>query len=257
MRFLFLVQYDGTHFSGYQRQRELRTVQSELERAAAEIFGSPVRIVASGRTDAGVHAEGQICQADAETNIPPEKLCACLNTLLPPDCKVLASAAAPEGFDVTRDAKKKTYVYTAYHAETEYPLLTRYAARLPARPSLSRMAMAAELLEGEHDFAAFRAAGYTSRTSVRTIYSAAVERSERGGAEVFTVSVTGNGFLYNMVRILAGEIFAVGCGKETRSLLRAFETGERSLLAGTMPARGLCLKEVDYGVPLFGHRQGG
>lgn len=251
MRYLLAVQYDGTDFAGYQRQNGERTVQSVLEEAAAEAFGAPVTVLASGRTDAGVHAAEQICTVDGECPVPPEKLYARLNALLPPDCKVLRSAAAPEGFDVTRAAKRKTYVYTAYCAPMQLPLLSRYAAQIPSEPSLPRMRMAAELMEGEHDFAAFRAAGFTSKTSVRTLYSVEVERAAAGCASVYTVTVTGNGFLYNMVRILAGELFAVGCGKETRDLLRAFETGERALLAKTMPARGLCLKEVDYGFPLF------
>ncbi len=254
MKYLLLVQYDGTHFSGYQRQREERTVQSVLEEAAERVFGAPTRVIASGRTDAGVHAAGQICELEGETAIPPEKLYASLNSHLPPDCKVLASTSAPDGFDVTRETKRKTYVYTAYFAPCALPLLSRYAARLTERPSLSRMGVAAELLEGEHDFAAFRASGFTSKTSVRTLYSVEVERVKKLNAEIYTITVTGNGFLYNMVRILAGELFAVGCGKETKDLLRAFETGDRALLAKTMPAAGLCLKEVDYGIPLFGNK---
>lgn len=253
MRYLFLVQYDGTHFSGYQRQKNGRTVQGELERAAREVFGTETKVVASGRTDAGVHAEGQVCQVDAETGVPAKKLRECFNCLLPPDVRILKSAPAPEGFDVTRGAKQKTYVYTAYFSETELPLWERYAVRLKERPDFDRMKMAADLMKGEHDFAAFRAAGYTSKTSVRTVYAVEISQKMRVGSNFIQITVTGNGFLYNMVRIMAGEIFAVGFGKGTENLSRALMTGERSLLAKTMPAKGLTMKNVDYGIPLFGN----
>ena len=252
MRYVLLVQYDGTFLSGFQRQKKgERTVQGELERAACEIFGTATRVVGSGRTDAGVHAAGQVCHLDGETTIPPHKLRECFNRLLPPDIRVLRSGAAAEGFDCTRGAKRKTYVYIAYFAQTELPLLDRYAARLPALPDLGAMKKAAELVVGEHDFKAFCASGSSAKTSVRTVYSAEVEKSRTANAEVFRIRITGNGFLYNMVRILAGEIFAVGCGKNTDCICRAFQTGERSLLAKTMPAKGLFMENVDYGMPIF------
>lgn len=254
MRYLLLVSYDGTAFSGWQIQPGRRTVQGELLSAAQEIFDGDVLLTGSGRTDAGVHAEGQIAQLDAPEGPPAERLFACFNRLLPPDVKVRASARAPEGFDCTRSAKRKTYRYRGYYARTELPLLDRYAARLSKPPDAARMREAARLLLGEHDFSAFRASGYTSKTSVRTIERATVIETAEGGARCFSVEVTGNGFLYNMVRILAGELFAVGCGKE-EGFTRAFETGERSALAKTMPARGLTLMSVDYGADLFGAKE--
>ncbi len=255
MRCALLVSYDGTDFSGYQRQAQgERTVQEELERAAAEIFGAPVRVVASGRTDAGVHAAGQVCHLDCETTIPPERLFLCFNRLLPPDLRVLASAPAPEGFDASSSAKRKTYVYSAYLAESELPLVCRYAARLKRKPDLAAMKRAAELLEGEHDFAAFSSAGSSAKTSVRTVYRIEISSKTLNGGTMYEISVTGNGFLYNMVRILAGELFAVGYGKELGQTALALGCGERSLVAETMPPEGLRLERVDYGFPLFGER---
>ena len=254
MRYLLLTTYDGTCFSGWQRQPGKRTVQSVMEEAAREIFGSDVRLTASGRTDAGVHALGQVVGLDAATGIPPEKLSFCFNRLLPPDVKVRESAVAPEGLDPSRSVKQKTYLYRAYHSPCEQPLFGRFAARLSAEPDLFRMREAGKLLLGEHDFAAFRSAGFSSKTSVRTILSLTVEAAEREWGKEYSVSVTGNGFLYNMVRILAGELFAVGCGKEER-ISRAFETGARSELAKTMPPCGLVLMKVDYGVPVFGAKE--
>ena len=252
MRYLLLVSYDGTGFSGWQRQPNARTVQETVEEAAEKIFGRKTPVTASGRTDAGVHALGQVVQLDAEgCSIPAERLAACFCQVLPLDVKVLKSASAPADFDCTRGAKKKTYRYRAYYAETEHPLLGRYAARLERMPDLEKMKAAAGLLLGEHDFAAFRSAGFTSKTSVREIYDIEITRTCVPFATVFEIAVTGNGFLYNMVRILCGELFAVGCGKQA-GITRAFESGDRACLAKTMPPQGLVLEKVDYGVPLFG-----
>ncbi len=252
MNYVLLVQYDGTNFSGFQRQAKgERTVQGELERVALAVFGVPTKLTGSGRTDAGVHAEGQVCTFEAQTGIPPHKLCECFNRLLPPDLKVLASACAPEGFDCTRSAKKKTYIYSAYFAPCEKPLLSRYAARLERKPDFSRMNEAAQLLTGEHDFAAFSSTGSSAKTSVRTLYAVEVTEKTEYGHTMYEIAVTGNGFLYNMVRILAGEIFAVGAGKSTENILKAFESGNRSLIAKTMPACGLRLHRVEYAFSLF------
>ena len=251
MRYLLLISYDGTDFSGWQIQPQKRTVQGVLSEAAKEIFGTETAMTASGRTDAGVHALGQVAHFDAITTIPAEKLAQCFNRLLPPDVKVLKSALAPEDFDCSRGAKKKTYVYSAYYAQTELPLLRRYAARLAWKPDVSKMRAAAELLLGEHDFAAFRSSGFTSKTSVREIYNVEIVEQSEKGHTLYQIKVTGNGFLYNMVRILAGELFAVGCGKE-QMITKAFETGERKLLAKTMPPQGLLLEKVEYDTPLFG-----
>ncbi len=251
MRYLLLTSYDGSCFSGWQIQPGRRTVQGEMERAAAEIFGKPTCLTASGRTDAGVHALGQVVMLDGETSIPAEKLAACFNRLLPPDVRVLKSVPVAGDFDVSRQAKRKTYRYCAYSAAAEVPLYSRYAVRLPYLPSVEKMRAAATLLLGRHDFAAFRSAGFTSKTSEREIYAVTIEEKAVAAGVFYTVTVTGNGFLYNMVRIISGELFAVGAGKE-EGITRAFKTGERASLAKTMPPQGLVLMNVDYGVPLFG-----
>ncbi len=247
MKALLLVSYDGTDFSGWQRQPGVRTVQQVMEEAAERAFTRHIALTASGRTDAGVHAAGQVIEGEFSDTIPPEKLRECLNVQLPSDVKVIRSCSAPDGFDVTRDAKRKTYCYNAYYAESELPLFSRYAARLKWRPDTEKMRLAAQLLVGEHDFAAFRAAGYTSKTSVRTLFAVTIEEKPIPGGTLFSVRVTGNGFLYNMVRILAGELFAIGCGKP-EGITRAFKTGERSALSVTMPAQGLVLESADYGI---------
>ena len=251
MRYALIVSYDGTHFSGWQKQKNGRTVQETLEGAAAEIFGCPVKITGSGRTDAGVHARGQVCHFDAETNIPAERLRECFNGLLPTDLRVLQSTMCDINFDCTRNAKKKTYCYSAYYAPCELPLYDRYSVRLKELPDIEKMREAATLMVGEHDFKAFCASGSSAQTSVRTVYSIEVKEQTDADCTRFEIAVCGNGFLYNMVRILAGELFAIGCGKGTDALKQALVTGERKLLGKTMPAKGLVLDHVVYDASPF------
>lgn len=252
MRYVFRISYDGTHFAGFQRQAKgERTVQSVLEDAAGKIFGGCVRIVGCGRTDAGVHARAHLVQLDGETSVPPARLRECFNRILPPDLKVLASAQAPEGFDVTRVPLEKTYVYRAYAAPCTLPLLARYAAYIERRPDVARMREAAALLIGEHDFAAFCAAGSSAKTTVRTVTALEIRELTQNGYTMYEIEVRGKGFLYNMVRIMAGELFAVGFGKEMGNLEKALAGGSRSLIAKTMPAAGLTLERVDCAVRLF------
>ncbi len=258
MNIALLIGYDGTHFSGWQIQNNGRTVQGELERAVAEAFGARVRVTGSGRTDAGVHAAGQVANfalADG-IKISPGRVADALNVRLPPDVRVLKSAAAAEDFDACRSAKKKTYRYCVYFSRRENPLLERYAARFGEVPDFARMGECARLLEGEHDFAAFSSSGSSANTTVRTVYSVEIAPRADVYAEGMTgahIDVCGGGFLYNMVRIMAGAILGCGTGKlPLAGVEEALATGERDLLGKTMPAPGLTLLRVDYGFPLFG-----
>lgn len=255
MRYVLQIVYDGTDFAGSQRQPAARTVQGELEQAAAQI-GTFSRVTLSGRTDAGVHAAAQVGQTDGETPVPPEKLAEVLSRQLPADVKVLKSALAPEDFDCTRAVRKKTYCYRFYCARTPHPLLARYAARMDRAPDRDAMRAVLPLLTGEHDFAAFRATGSSAKTTVRTLYELTADCIELYGVPVYEIRVTGNGFLYNMVRILAGELYAVGCGiADASDVEKALRTGRRDLLYRTLPAEGLMLEQVDYGIPLFGEER--
>ena len=257
MNTALLVAYDGTGFSGWQVQANGRTVQAELERAVGEAFGAFSRVTGSGRTDAGVHAAGQVCNfslADG-IQISPERVADALNAKLPPDVRVLESAAVPETFDACRSAKKKTYRYSVYFSRRENPLLERYAVRFGESPDFARMSECARLLEGEHDFAAFSSTGSSVKTTVRTVYS--VETAPWAGEYAEGVlgahiEVCGSGFLYNMVRIMAGAVLSCGTGKLSLAAAEeALRTGNRELLGKTMPAKGLTLLHVDYGFPLF------
>ena len=247
MRYVLKISYDGTDYAGWQCQKNAPSVQEKIELAIQNALGATLRVTGSGRTDAGVHAFGQVCHFDLDCTVPPEKMPDCLNLHLPPDIRVLEGWGADEGFDCNRSAKRKTYCYTLYENKREIPLLQRYAVRVDSAPSVEALQGKAKLFEGEHDFKAFCASGSSVKTTVRTVYEVRVEESESFGVRVLKTYVTGNGFLYNMVRTMMGELLDLANGKRTEeSLKRAFESGDRSLLGKTMPAKGLTLFHVEY-----------
>ncbi|MBQ4053113.1 MAG: tRNA pseudouridine(38-40) synthase TruA, partial [Clostridia bacterium] len=156
MRYVLKIAYDGTAYAGWQRQKNALSVQECLENALESALGIDVRITASGRTDAGVHAAGQTCHFDLENvSVPPEKMPDCLNRFLPPDIRAIEGWGAADGFDCNRSAKRKTYCYSLYVSEREMPLKERFAVRIDSAPPLDILRTAAQLLEGEHDYKAF------------------------------------------------------------------------------------------------------
>lgn len=243
MRIVFTVTYDGTGYSGWQVQKNGLGVQEVLERAYIELFGERVRFTASGRTDAGVHAAGQVAHIDATTAVPPEGIMRAMNSVLPPQVKILSAAYAKEGFHARYSAKRKTYVYRAYESRMDLPLKSRFAVKVPTGHDEEKMRAAAKLFEGEHDFSAFCASDSSVKTTTRTIFLSEVVKS---GADI-EIRLTGNGFLYKMVRTVAGTILAAGENKISEAqILAALETGKRSLVGKTMPPEGLTLESVEY-----------
>lgn len=248
MRYVLEVAYDGTHFCGWQVQNNGRTVQEELNAAVFKAFGESATVTASGRTDAGVHALAQICHVDLNTEIAGEKLADALNQRLPEDVSVIKSAVAPQGFDANRSAKKKTYVYKIYFSPRRNPLYDRYAVWVKGAPDIAKLREAAKAFVGEHDFAAYCASGSQVKTTVRRIYSFKVEED----GVFISFEVCGNGFLYNMVRTLAGTVLWYTLGKlSAEDIAMSLEKGDRNKVGKTMPAKGLVLKNVDYGCELF------
>lgn len=248
MRYVLKIAYDGTEYAGWQRQKNALSVQECLENALEQALDIDVRVVASGRTDAGVHAAGQVCHFDSDSlTVPPEKLPDCLNRFLPPDIRLLEGWEGRDGFDSNRSAKRKTYCYSLYESRREMPLLERYAVRVDELPKIEDLRRVAKLFEGEHDFKAFCASGSSVKTTVRTVYEVKVEEMEAFALRVVKIYVTGNGFLYNMVRTMAGELLDLASSKKAEeSLQKAFQTGDRNLLGKTMPAKGLLLQSVEY-----------
>lgn len=247
MRYVLKISYDGTEYAGWQCQKNASSVQETLEKAIEEALKKTVRVTASGRTDAGVHAAGQVCHFDLDSSVPAEKMPDCLNRFLPPDIRVLKGWAEDEAFDSNKSAKRKTYCYALYVSGREMPLKERYAVRLENAPNLEILQKKARLMQGTKDFKAFCASGSSVKTTVRTVYEVRVEESESYGGRDIRVYVTGNGFLYNMVRTMVGELLDLSEGRRTEeSLALAFETGRRELLGKTMPAKGLTLLQVEY-----------
>lgn len=248
MRYVLKVAYDGTNYAGWQCQKNALSVQEALENALLTALKIDVRVTASGRTDAGVHAAGQVCHFDNDKiTVPADKLPDCLNRFLPSDVRVIEGWAADEDFDSNRSAKRKTYCYSLYVSKREMPLKERFSVRIEEAPDIETLQKTAKLFEGEHDFKAFCASGSSVKTTVRTVYEVRVEESESFGCRDLKIYVTGNGFLYNMVRTMTGELLDLASGRRTKgSLLSAYETGQRELLGKTMPAKGLTLMQVEY-----------
>lgn len=247
MRYVLKIAYDGTEYAGWQCQKNAPSVQEKIEEAIYQALGARIRVTASGRTDAGVHAAGQTCHFDLDSSVPPQKMPDCLNRFLPADIRILEGWQAAESFDCNRSAKRKTYCYSLYVSPWEMPLKQRYAVRIENAPPLSVLQTCARLFEGEHDFKAFCASGSSVKTTVRTVYEVHVEEGESYGSRDLKIYVTGNGFLYNMVRTLVGELLELASGRKTEKQLQtAFETGKRELLGKTMPAKGLTLVRVEY-----------
>lgn len=242
-RFRLTVEYDGTAYCGWQRQLNGPSVQQELERTLARLTGETVSVTGSSRTDAGVHALGLCAHFDSATRIPADKLAFALNTMLPADIRVRESMAAQDGFHARYSACGKVYRYVFYNARHDRAVARQYSAHVPLPMDVSLMRQEAQALLGTHDFAAFAASGSVVRSTVRTIHRVQVTRV---GDEV-NFTVLGDGFLYNMVRIIAGTLCEVGTGKrEPGAIARAIGTGDRLALGMTAPARGLTLMAVLY-----------
>ena len=243
-RFLLTVEYDGTDYCGWQRQINGPSVQQELEEALSRLTGETVPVTGSSRTDAGVHAVGLCAHFDSATRIPAEKIAFALNTMLPPDVRIRESRPAPEGFHARYGACGKVYRYSFYNSRHDCAIGRQYAAHVPVPLDEKLMDEEAQALLGTHDFAAFAASGSVVKSTVRTIYRVQVRRS----GDAVTLYVLGDGFLYNMVRIIAGTLMEVGAGKRAPGAIRtAIETGDRLSLGQTAPAKGLTLMRVLYG----------
>ncbi len=243
MRIKLTVSYDGTNYCGWQIQPNGLSIEKVLTDAVKTLTGEDVKITGSGRTDAGVHALGQVADFKVEKSvIPPENYAKALNTILPDDIKVISSCQVAEDFNSRRSAKRKTYEYSFYISNVNFPLKERYAYRIDDI-DFSLANAVCEMLCGEHDFKCFVASGSSVKSTVRTIYCAKILQTEGG----FTLQICGNGFLYNMVRICAGLTLAVGQGKLSLEEAKAMIDGKgRKPVVKTLPAKALCLKSVEY-----------
>ena len=254
-----LVSYDGTDFHGWQHQPALPTVQDCLERSIAQVTGSEVRLTASGRTDAGVHALGQVAHFATSCAIPCANLLRALNNLLPPTVRVRRAEEAPPGFHPRFSARSKTYRYRILQAEICSPFLWRFVWHYPQPLDRERMALAAEQLRGRRDFTSFAARGEAeevagnerapraggARSLVRTVFTSRLLWRER--SRMLAYEISGSGFLHHMVRNIVGTLVEVGRGRlQPAEVGRILEARDRDLAGPTAPAQGLCLVRVEY-----------
>ena len=249
MNFKLTIQYDGTEFHGWQMQGELRTVQGELTRALCLIEGGQVVVHGSGRTDAGVHAEGQVANVSLQKPITPEKLRAAINGNVGKDVRVMDVQVIDDDFHARYSALGKTYLYRVMNGQVMSPFWLRYAHHEARALDLELMNQSAKLFFGLHDWTAFSSAQSDAETRMRTITNLSVsERWDgRAGCQVVEMTVSADGFLRYMVRSIVGTLLAVGRGEiDFSTVQRAINDGDRSLVGATAPAGGLTLLSVRY-----------
>jgi len=252
--FRLVLEYDGTQFAGWQAQAEgARTIQAALEAAILQLCGAKVAVVGASRTDAGVHAQGQVASVCLDTQLGPPALLRALNALLPEDVAVREIAFAPEDFHARRDARSKLYRYAIWNSPERSPLRARRFHSVPRALDLVAMQMAAAALVGTHDWSAFQVRGSEWRAEGAAVgrIRSAVRRVSRiaiqgcAGGEVY-IDVEGTGFLRQMVRTLVGTLIEVGLGRRDPSSMPALlKSRERSAAGPTAPAHGLTLVRVD------------
>jgi len=237
------IQYDGTRYSGWQFQKNGRSIQETIQNAIKQITGEKVSLVGSGRTDAGVHAEAQVANFKTRSNIPSSKLQMALNTVLAKDIVVSDIGQAGLNFNAQRDARAKLYRYTIANSNFVDPLIRHSAAKCFYRLDIGAMRKASRHLLGRHDFRSFQAKDNVERDSVRTVKSIKVAKK----GNLVYIYIEAEGFLYNMARNIVGTLIEAGRGKiSADSVKDILLKKDRRFSGPTMPARGLCLVKVQY-----------
>lgn len=239
------IAYDGTRYGGFQIQENAPTIQGELERGLARIYKQSVRLTGAGRTDAGVHARGQVANYQAPFEIPVENLPSALNSTLPRDIVVIGAARVPPDFHSRFKVRRKIYSYTVDRAPHPQVMFRLYSYHRPGPLNYKEMFQGVRLLEGRHDFAAFQAAGGSVRDTARTLYR--VGLLDLAQQQLLRLEFEGDGFLYRMVRLLTGSLLRIGLGKMAPADLAAALEGKHTTAVGpTAPPHGLCLERVCY-----------
>ncbi len=237
------IEYDGKDFNGWQKQPNKLNIQGEIERAIEIVTGEKVDLIGSGRTDAGVNALNQVANFKIENNIPIEKIPYALNSQLKKSIRIKKAEEVDERFHSRYHCKKKTYQYTINNSEQGTAIYRYMQYHYQYKLDENKMNEAVKYLIGEHDFKSFKASGGSGKTTVRVIYDASVKRD----GDLIYITLTGNGFLYNMIRIIAGTLIEIGEEKyEPSKMKEILDAKDRSLAGKTLPANGLCLMNVIY-----------
>ena len=237
------IEYDGKDFNGWQKQPNKLNIQGEIERAIESITGEKVELIASGRTDAGVHAIGQVANFKTNSNIAIDKIPIAINSLVKNSIRIQNAEEVDEKFHSRYNCKKKTYRYVIDNSKYGSAIYRNIAYHIPTPLNVEEMKKAIKYFEGEHDFKAFKSSGTSGKNSVRNIYSANIVTE---GTSI-GIDLTGNGFLYNMVRIIVGTLVEVGLGKiKAEDIPSIIESKDRTKSGKTLPPQGLMLVKVDY-----------
>lgn len=237
------IEYDGKGFNGWQKQPDKLNIQGEIEKAISNITKEKIELIGSGRTDAGVHSLGQVANFKTNSNIPIEKMAIAINSQLKNSIVIKKAEEVDERFHSRYNAKHKKYRYIINNSEYGTALYRNLEYHFPIKLNVEKMQEAAKYFEGEHDFKAFKSSGTSAKNSVRTIYKAEVKCE----GEKIIIELTGNGFLYNMVRIISGTLLDVGLGKiKPEQITDIINSQDRQKAGKTLPAHGLYLVSVEY-----------
>jgi tRNA pseudouridine38-40 synthase len=243
MRVLINFQYDGTNFCGFQIQPQKRTVEGTLNEILSKVLNQKIKVVGSGRTDAGVHAISQTAHFDCDTSIPITSLPFAVNKFLPNDLKILSAKLVSNDFHARYSIKKKTYLYKCYFSNIDLPLYNNRAYRIEYKLNIKDIKKASEFLVGTHDFTTFKSAKSDMKNCVRTIYSINIINNENE----LDFEICGNGFMYNMVRIIVGTLLDIGRGRFKSEDIEKMLNDKNRISAGvTLPSFGLYLKSIEY-----------
>lgn len=238
-----IIEYDGTNFKGWQKQPNIRTVQGELEKTISEVTKEEVQIFGSGRTDRGVHANGQVANFKTTSSIPADKFRLVINSRLVNDIVIKESCEVEESFHSRYNAIGKEYKFLIYNNEIKSSLLRNYTYHVPYKLNFEKMKIASKSFIGEHDFKSFMASGSSAKTSVRRIDKLDINKTN----DIIEVKIKGNGFLYNMVRIIVGTLIEIGCGKiKEKEILSIINSKQRQNAGHTAMPQGLYLEKVFY-----------
>ena len=238
------IMYDGKDFNGWQKQPNKLNIQGTIEKVLSEMTGEEIELNASGRTDAGVHSFGQVANFKTNSKIPIEKFPIAINSKIKKSIVITNAEEVEERFHSRYNCKRKTYRYVIDNSEFPTPIYRYLEYHIPNKLNIEAMKNAAKYFEGEYDFKAFKSSGTSSKSSVRTIYKAEVKNAEKNR---IYIELTGNGFLYNMVRIISGTLVEVGLGKiKPEEIKNIIESKDRQKAGKTLPAHGLYLMNVNY-----------
>lgn len=237
------IEYDGKEYNGWQKQPNKLNIQGEIERAIEKITGEKVELYASGRTDAGVHSLGQVANFKTNSKMPIEKFAIAINSQVKNSIRIVSAEEVSENFHSRYNCKQKTYRYIINNSPYGSAIYRNLEYHMPIKLDVKKMEKAIKYFEGEHDFKAFKSSGTSSKSSIRTIYKAEIKKKE----ERIIIELTGNGFLYNMVRIISGTLLEVGLGKiKADDIPLIIESKDRTRAGKTLPPQGLYLVEVKY-----------